>query len=150
MARNRTLLTTVLALLLVVAAGCGSSDSGAKDDSTPTTTAAPADGGGTTTTAADGGGGSSGGAGTIEAAVSSGATISGSPSECTVDGTNATVVADDGKFKLTITDGAATLDWTFDGGKLDEEPVANVSGKSFNLSGATPDGVGYNAEITCP
>ncbi|MFN8018846.1 MAG: hypothetical protein U0P45_12075 [Acidimicrobiales bacterium] len=126
---------------------CGSSDDGADGGSSKATTTTVADAGGDpTTTAADGGGASGS---TIEAAVSSGATLSGKVDVCTIDGTSGTVIADDRNFELTFADGQGDLTWTYDGGALRESPAVAVAGSTITLSGTTDDGLGYNAEITC-
>lgn len=152
MKTKRMLLGTLAVVLMVAVAACGSSGGGSSDGASDATTTVADSGGGSSTTVADGGGssGSSGSSGSkIEASSSSGATISGAPSECTIDGTSGTVVAADGDFKLTFENGTGKLTWTYDGGSLDEEPAVMVTGKSITVSGSTSDGVGYNAEITC-
>lgn len=87
--------------------------------------------------------------GHIEASSSTGATLSATPSECTIDGTTGRVATEDGMFDLTFADGVGTFHWAFDGGELDEEPAVAVTGNSVVVSGMTEDGSGYNAEITC-
>lgn len=85
----------------------------------------------------------------IEAALSSGATFSGDPEECTVDGQNAVVRADGGAFSLTITDGAGTMTWTYDGGEITTEVSALMREGGLITSGVTQEGEGWNVDVQC-
>lgn len=160
---SRLALFALLPCLALTAASCSDDDT---DDSSSDTTEASTDttaatddttgttaGDTTETTAGDTTetteGGTASAGGHIEAVLSSGETISGTPEECVIDGQNVTVLADGGNFGLTYDGTTSSLQWQTDSGLIDEQPEVFVTGDEIVTSGVTADGVGYNAEITC-
>lgn len=150
MNRLKVLLATVaVPAMLLGGAGCSSDD----DDASPSTTAAASSDASsdesTETTETTQAPADDRTPPHVEAAMSSGATFSGKPDECTVDGRKATVRALGDELTITLTDGTGPLSWATDSGVVSETVSAIMRDGGFLTTGVTASGDGWNIDVQC-